>query len=39
MTCATFGIVASEIRKTSQKEKKGNGLTSVDSDEPVQPPK
>ena len=37
MTCATFGIVASEVR--SKKEKKGHGLTSVDSDEPVQPPK
>ena len=26
-------------RKISQKGKKGHGLTSVDSDEPVQPPK
>ena len=41
MTCAMFGIVASEVRskKKSQKEKKGHGLTSVDSDEPVQLPK
>ena len=40
MTRATFGIFASEVqRKISQKEKKGHGFTSVDSDEPVQPPK
>ena len=26
-------------RKISQKEEKGHGLTSVDSDEPAQPPK
>ena len=41
MTCVTFGIVASEVRSKKNKPKgeKGHGLTSVDSDEPVQPPK
>ena len=41
MTCATSGIVASEVRskQNKPKEETGHGLTSVDSDEPVQPPK
>ena len=41
MTSATFGIVASDVgsKKNKPKGVKGTRLTSVDSDEPVQPPK
>ena len=43
MTCATFGMSHQRYNVRSKKNKpkgeKGHGLTSVDSDEPVQPPK